>query len=299
MSRQSNFLPVDKNNPCGCCGRTDWCMRSADNTAYICRRIVSKHLQHNYVAKPTKKAIEGTLYVLRELSTVDNYKPNPIIYTPKQEEPEQDFSELAKTAFMRADRKRYALSLGVSEESCSLLRVGLTRYYRKDIQGYADAWTIPLRNADHKIIGIRLEYCSDRLKRGVKGSKNGLVMFPYMKPNPEPLFVPEGASDVLAGYDMGLRELAGKPGRLTGLKYLIDYGKKCYRPLIIISDRDEDGLEGAKYTAKNVAGVFKSIKIIMPPPGYKDLRAWYNSGKATYDRLMCIVNNTSEYKIKL
>lgn len=301
MTRQSNFIPVDKLGiKCGVCGRDSYCEALPDLTRFKCKRPEFKHLpDHNYVPVPKKSVYEGQVYVLRDLSTVDNYKPKPIIYVPKQEEEEQDFSELAKIAFMRADRKRYALSLGVSEESCSLLRVGLTSYYRKDIQCYADAWTIPMRNADKKIIGIRLEYCSDRIKRGVKGSRNGLIMFPYMKPCQEPLFVPEGASDVLAGHSMGLRELAGKPGRLAGLKYLIEYGKKCYRPLIIISDRDVDGLEGAKYTANGVGNIFKYVKIVMPPPGYKDLRAWYNSGKASLDKLMCIVNNTKEYKIKL
>lgn len=299
MSRQSNFIPVDKLKiKCPVCNDHKWCCVTADLTAVKCRNPISRHLpSHNYVAKPTRVAITGTLYVLRDLSTVDNYRPEPIIYTPKQEEPEQDFSELAKTAYMRADRKKYAHSLGVTEESCSLLRVGLMNYYRKE-QGMVDAWAIPLRNADMKVIGIRLEYCSDRVKWAVKGTKNGLIMFPDMQPCEEPLYSPEGCSDSLSLRDLGIKHIAGRPGNMTGLKYLVEYGKKCYRPLILIADRDAAGLAGCKHIAAGVGRVFKSIKIVTPPPGYKDLRAWYNSGKASLDKLMFLINNTEEYVVK-
>jgi hypothetical protein len=297
--RTSNFIPVDKLKIlCPCCQRKQYCMATPDLSAVICRRPSNKHIAHNYVPKETKKAIEGVLYVLRdELSTLDTYHP-PLVYVPEPvEKPDADFTEYAKTAYGRTDRKSFASSLGVSVESCDSIRVGYTSYcYNNKI---ASAYTIPMRNELLKIIGIRLRF-GDGQKRAIKGSSAGFVCRPTLTHSKDILFVCEGESDLLSALDMGIVDVVAKPGRLAADKYIIKYLKDgierigARRPIVLVSDNDRDGYEGALRSAKLYEGLCSWCKVIIPPA--KDLRAWYNSGKADKDKMHYLVNNTKPYK---
>ena len=287
----SYLPPVDKlRESCPICGRKSYCQMTEDKLVVLCKRPYNKHnapTANQYKEFPTSK--EGTLF--KHVSTIDssgNSLPIKRTYKPSFSVPEKepDFTEFAQRAFMRADRSTYSHSLCVSVESLEVFRWGT----------YGNAATIPMRNpVTMKVIGVRLR--AEGAKTARKGSKAGLIMPAGMKPSADPLFVPEGESDACALWDIGIRDIAAKPGRLAGSKYLVDYASEAYRPIIIISDRDRDGYDGAVHTAKNIVGKYKSIKIIMPPPGYNDIRKWKIASKASIKELYKIINNTKEWSL--
>lgn len=295
MSSTDSFIGIEiLKVACPICGRKDYCMALPDMSKVICKRPVCKHLpSHGYKPVDTKSYIEGQRYV-RD-GKVAQCDRRIITTSLPARKPELDFTDYAKAAYKNTDRTNIAKQLGVTVESCDLLRIGYTQYYLKEKQSEQPAHSFPMRNDNGKIIGIRLRFIGGP-KRAVKGSRAGLI-FPYtMKPNKDRLLIAEGESDVLAALSMGFTEVIGKPGRLAGNPYIIEYLKKCYRDVVLVSDNDKDGYEGALRTAGLIIKLCRSVKIVIPPA--KDLREWYNSGKGTKDRLLNIINSTKEYKNK-
>lgn len=123
-------------------------------------------------------------------------------------------------------------------------------------------------------------------------------------PSDSPYLVVEGASDVLAAYDLGFVAV-GKPSNTGGLAELtkILRGKQ----VVIIGENDSKknakgvwvhpGKEGMEITFDVLCKKFcKQVSKLMPPSSVKDLRNWLNQG-LTNKELLEYINTNADTKI--
>ena len=108
----------------------------------------------------------------------------------------------------------------------------------------------------------------------------------YLLPTQKPYLVVEGASDVLAAYDLGFVAV-GKPsatGSIIPAAQLLR-GKK----VIVIGENDSGaGKEGMEITFVKLQKFCKQVSRIMPPTGIKDLRDWVRHGLTNEELLKYI-----------
>lgn len=121
-------------------------------------------------------------------------------------------------------------------------------------------------------------------------------------PSDLPYLVVEGASDVLAAYDLGLVAI-GKPNNTGGLAELgiLLRGKKA----VIIGENDRKknakgiwvypGKEGMEITFTKLQKFSKQVSKIMPPTGVKDLRDWVRHG-LTKEKLLKYIDANADTK---
>lgn len=102
-----------------------------------------------------------------------------------------------------------------------------------------------------------------------------------------PIIVVEGFSDVAAATNMG-RVAVGKPNAESGHSFLSKLLKG--KDVIVIGENDEAGRRGMVKTFNTLRPVAKSVKKVLPPPEFSDLRVW----KPTADIFDQWVNNKAE-----
>ncbi len=141
------------------------------------------------------------------------------------------------------------------------------------------AWVTPERNADGEMIGHAIRPDKGK-KTSRKGSIRGLTLKWPLPPyagstSEEPVFIVEGASDTAAGVGIGL-DIIGRPSATGGKPLLAALLKD--RHVCIIAENDEAGQRGAVGIADALVEVCASVRIIDPPKGIKDLRAWVAAG---------------------
>ena len=149
----------------------------------------------------------------------------------------------------------------------------------------ADGWRIPERNADGEVVGWSRRFANGG-KGFVAGGHRGLT---YAAPFPsyagssasDPVVVVEGQSDMAAGYGAGLC-VVGRPSATGGGDALEALLKG--RHVLFVAENDQKdgkpgpGTIGAEGLADRLARVCASVRIIHPPAGVKDLRAWIING---------------------
>lgn len=86
-----------------------------------------------------------------------------------------------------------------------------------------------------------------------------------------PILVVEGFSDVSAALHMG-RVAVGKPNAESGHSFLSSLLKG--KDVTVIGENDEAGRRGMVKTFNTLRPVAKSVKKILPPLEFKDLRKW-------------------------
>jgi hypothetical protein len=97
---------------------------------------------------------------------------------------------------------------------------------------------------------------------------------------PGPIFLPEGASDVIALWQCGL-SVIGRPSKSEGIELLAEVLRGRNREIIVLGENDQTpegklpGRDGAHETAKKLAALLGTpVKVAMPPDGLKDVREW-------------------------
>ena len=143
-----------------------------------------------------------------------------------------------------------------------------------------NAWTFPERNARGTLVGFSTRpQDSSQTKRMVKDSKHGLFIPSGFRMAPDPVLLPEGASDVIALHAVGITAV-GRPSNKAGVSEL---AKLCRdRDVIVIAEFDPSanrgdwpGVDGAKYVAEKLSTQWgRKVKWAMPPEGSKDLREY-------------------------
>lgn len=137
-------------------------------------------------------------------------------------------------------------------------------------------WLNPERNSDGEITGFATR--DDAGHKGFKGGgKRGLTLaWPidsYAGSSPEnPVLIVEGMTDTAAGMAHGFTTI-GRPSATGGLDFLRPLTAGLH--IVIVAENDSGaGKAGALKIADGLLDTAASVRIIYPPDGVKDLRAW-------------------------
>ncbi|MFZ1933323.1 MAG: toprim domain-containing protein [Thermoguttaceae bacterium] len=271
MKSNSIWQRVSKRRPCPVCDKPDWCMYVGPEdspTAAICARTES-----------AKRCGEGGwLHVLRnDGPTWAPWRRSIQVAVRKMNAATAtDFTDLTTAAWAAAPPmavERLAGSLGVSVSSLNRLDIGWL--------GNRRAWCFPMRDADGKVLGVRLRYPNNR-KLSVKGGKEGLFI-PVGIDTHGLLLIAEGPTDTAALLDLGF-SVVGRPSCTGGVKLLVEL-VRTLKPsgVVIVADTDAPGQRGAETLAAVLVAYAASVRIIAPPLGVKDAREWRRSGATAAD----------------
>ena len=275
MSRSSStWQRVSKQRPCPICNRPDWCLYAGnpDNPdAGICSRIES----------PKRCGEAGWLHVLHRAATAWSLRIRRIeLSAARIAIQTTDFGKLAaeyRAAVQSLALMRLAGALGLSLASLTRLGIGWSSKHR--------AWTFPMQDGAGKVLGIRLRR-PDGGKLAVKGGHEGLFIPEAL--DGDRLLIAEGATDAAALSDLGFATV-GRPSCTGGVKLLVELVRRLAVPdVVIVADGDEPGQRGAANLASTLVAYSPMVRIITPPAGIKDARAWKRSGATTADVLALI-----------
>jgi len=265
-----SWVRVRRDLPCPICHHRDWCLRAADGSAAICQRVeqgARRRIGETgwlHVLDPRATGARGRIHAIR----VDD------------ESIRHDFTTLSEQYSQAMTSNRYAAlagRLGVSVESLHRLQVGYAGPGR---------YSFPMSDLRGRTIGVRIRTDSGR-KFCVRGSKTGLFI-PTDLTGRDFLLVAEGNTDTAAGLDLGF-DCVGRPSADTGANML---GRFCKgRDVIIAADNDPKpdgtcpGIRGAIRLAVGLRLYCRCVKVVFPPDGIKDLRAWLQDG-LTHEELL-------------
>jgi hypothetical protein len=249
-----SFTRVSKSQPCPVCKKSDWCRVFADGWVE-CMRVQSD--------RPAKSGgwMHGQCPVpLRMTPRVPRSAPPPTINATKL------MREwlAATTATALAE---FAASLGVS--TASLVAVGAAW------AAPHAAWAFPMCDGYGNVVGIRLR--NEKGKFAVRGSRQGIFTTtdhgPQTTVPQKTLFVCEGPTDTAAAVELGLFAV-GRPNCCCGGPEIKVFARRhnCRR-VVIISDNDKPGLDGAR----KVGGELKLPFAVYVPPA-KDVREFVRLG---------------------
>lgn len=256
---------VSKAHPCPVCGKSDWCLRAADDSAAICARIERGSIR--------KCGQAGCLHILVDRHNGhDRHRcgvrwRHTMIVSPDKDASGSDFGRLSVQYQSQLTGRAFealARSLALSHRGLLRLRVGW------DGRAYA----FPMLDASGNVVGIRRRF-PDGKKASVRGSKNGLFI-PADLSHHGPLLICEGPTDTVAALDLGF-DAIGRPN-CNSLVEMTAQVAKGRTEIVIVADRDTVGIAGATRLANTIALHCPSVKMVQPPDGIKDLRQWLNQG---------------------
>lgn len=272
MSRSpSSWQRVSKRRKCPVCGRPDWCLyagRDDSPDAVICARTESR-----------KRCGEsGWLHQLRRDGPAWSPRVRRIEVSAAKIGGEQiiDFANLAaeyQQAIQLEALERLAVALGLTANSLKRLGIGWSKQN--------GAWTFPMYDAGGNVLGIRLRLAGGR-NLSVRGGHEGLFI-PEGLPHGDRLLVTEGPTDCGAMLDLDFSAV-GRPSCIGGVRLLVELVRR-HRPaeVVIVADGDTPGQRGAENLAMVMATYVSAVRIITPPSGIKDARAWKQSGATAAD----------------
>ena len=145
-----------------------------------------------------------------------------------------------------------------------------------------------MSDAAGQVVGIRLRLPDGR-KLAVKGGKEGLFVPTDLQPHGR-LLVCEGPTDAAACLDWCFPAV-GRPSCTGGVKHLCELVKRLApADVVIVGDNDQPdrrgrrpGQDGAERLAMVLLAYVPVVKVIAPPPGIKDARAWLRAGGTAAD----------------
>ena len=249
-----NWIRTDQQNPCPCCGKTDWCSIS-DKGKYVCCARVESPIR------------------LGDAGWIHSNKTGQKVIKPIRHSP-SDFMRVWKEADCEPNTKLLEKLCNINSETLNLFSI---RY-----SGQKCCYLFPMRSGKtNEIVGIQERYLNGD-KKATSGSKLGLFI-PYKQTGehwsvncPAPtLVICEGLSDTATMVDLGFCAI-GRPTCSTGTEHILDFlSHDNFGKIYIAADNDMVGVNGAvklrnairKYYATNVT-------IVIPPPGVKDVRDW-------------------------
>lgn len=261
-----DWVRVTPDEPCPVCGRGDWCLTNADGTAAICPRTES----------PKRCGDAGWLHRLGDETPAF---PHARRFVLRAMPPPADLTALAeryRMALTPDRRTTFAHSLGLSAGSLAALRLG----WSVDHKAYSFPMTDP---ATGRIVGIRLR-AADGAKFAVAGGKDGLFIPDVPRVADEPLLVTEGATDTAALLDMGFPNVVGRPSCTGGIKHVVMLVQlREANAVVVLGDGDEPGRRGAENLASLLRIYVPVVRVVEPPVGVKDMRAWRSAGAMRAD----------------
>lgn len=243
-----SFTRVSKSHPCPICKHPDWCRVFTDGWVE-CMRVQSD--------KPAKSG--GWLHrqglsPMRLAPRVPRSAAVPQINATKLM---RDW--LATTSATAL--AEFAASLGVATPSLVAVGAAWSPPHA--------AWAFPMCDGYGNVVGIRLR--NERGKFAVRGSRQGIFLANV--PAQKTLFVCEGPTDTAAAVELRLFAV-GRPNCCCGGPEIKIYARQhAVSRVVIISDNDKPGLDGAR----KVGGELKLPFAVYVPPA-KDVREFVRLG---------------------
>jgi hypothetical protein len=180
-----------------------------------------------------------------------------------------------------AGRAELADELRVPESVLSALPIGFVPRGPHKKKNFAPAYTFPQVDAEGRIVGIVCRY-GDGQKLSWPGGKHGLFVPDGWQNRGGPLYLPEGASDVLALAGLGKVGI-GRPSNMAGVDALGKFLKNLPpdQEVIALGERDTKdngdwpGRDGARWIAQRLTEILgRPVRWAFPPGKAKDVRAW-------------------------
>lgn len=134
-------------------------------------------------------------------------------------------------------------------------------------------WTFPERNGIGEICGIVRRF-DDGTTISMPGSNPGLTLPSGWDTKPGKLHVCVGASNVAVALTAGIRAI-GIPSAHSGFDDLAVLLQGFKDDIIIVANNDDDGKSKDltnELTEQLSKAIQKEIRVISPPPGFRDLR---------------------------
>lgn len=267
--KRDEWQRVSRRRRCPICDKPDWCLITGparNPTAVICARIESE-----------KRCGEaGWLHRLRDDESWQGLWRRVVHLTAQTPVKRPDVAAFAEkcAAAIRPDvLQRLADELGLSVESLRRLRVG----WSSDHRGY----TFPMCDAEGDVLGIRLRTPGGR-KLSVRGGREGMFIPDELQPDGR-LLICEGPTDAAALVDLRFAAV-GRPSCHGGIKPLIELVSRLeVREAVIVADGDGPGRRGAESLALILPAYAVLVRLIEPPSGIKDARAWKRAGATAAD----------------
>ena len=293
----SEWHNASMKEPCPICHHTDWCTMSNDGAVCVCRRVESD--------RPAKSGM-GWIHSLRENGTSKTFGTSGTAWARVTRGAREarvvtpDFGDVHRAFDGHPDlQEGMAFGLGLDGAAFAAMDV---RYNAR-----LECMSFPMRDAHGKITGLRYRHLGTGKKWSAKGSKDGLFYASTARPESAPyhstesndeLVIVEGPTDTAAALAIGLNAV-GRSSCMTGAALLREYIRaRRIRRVTVVADGDEPhyrpngswwrpGLDGAK---RLVQGLGVAARIVLPPPGIKDFRDWYRSGKIDRERFWRIAS---------
>lgn len=257
----SEWSRVHRSSPCKVCGKPDWCGTSRDGSAVCCMRVES----------PKQLANGGYLHRIHEwtVQSRPQWRPRRIIRAAPATQPDLNklFNRFEQAA-NEQDVNALAAQLGVSAESLRRLRIGWD----------GEAWTFPMRSPTGIVEGIRRRFPNGR-KLSIKGGHDGLFIPHGLKTNGLLIFA-EGPTDTAALLTLDF-DVVGRPSCSGGIRFCIEMAR--FRDAVVVADGDKPGRNGAFRLGVTLRLYSPSVRLIHPPSGIKDARAWLQAGATRRD----------------
>lgn len=261
MNNRNDWVVVSSRELCPVCLKGDWCGVSADGAWAICMRIADGAVKETrnggflHRVKPgvhrqrVPRSLGNDRPVRSDLDALADHYRRLAVENP------QIVSQLAK-------------ELGIHPESLHQFHLGWSDRRR--------AFAFPMRDAALRIVGIRLRRL-DGSKYAVRGSRDGLFL-PEGLDGSSRLLVAEGPTDAAALSSLGF-PVVGRPSCKGGTRFLVDLVKEHRTgDVVVVADGDAPGKRGAEALATALAIYVPTVRVICPPGGIKDARAWVNAG---------------------
>ena len=249
-----NFTRVSKSHPCPVCKKPDWCRVFADGWVE-CMRVQSD--------KPAKSG--GWLHSGPSRS-IQSLPPRPARVVV----PAINATKLIRewqAATPATALAEFASALGVSTPTLVAVGAAWAEPHK--------AWAFPMCDGYGNIVGIRLR--NERGKFAVRGSRQGVFTSAECGTRSaewkKTLFVCEGPTDTAAAVELGLFAV-GRPNCCCGGAEIKVFARRHeVRRVVIVSDNDKPGLDGAR----KVGGELKLPFAVYVPPA-KDVREFVRLG---------------------
>lgn len=271
MSKGESWTRVSRRRQCPICEKCDWCLYAGPDdapTAAICARVESSQ----------RCGQAGWLHRLHD----SNWRPPAV----RIRRVATQTGAASASASVTRDWRRYvdrceaalgddrldtlAEGIGVSADALRRLWVGWSSEH--------GAFSFPMLDAAGEVLGVRLRNTDGR-KWSVRGGREGLF-FPRTDQdyNDGRLIVCEGATDCAALIDLGLLAI-GRPSCSGGVRLVVEFvQKRGPADVAILADADPPGLRGAYNLASVLALYTPIVRVVTPPAGVKDARAWKSTG---------------------
>ena len=244
-----SFTRVSKSHPCPICKKGDWCRVFSDGWAE-CMRVQSD--------RPAKSG--GWMW--RCHLPIAALPPLPLGLKPQV--PTINATKLHRdwlAATSPAALAEFAAELGLSVAALKATGAAWATPHA--------AWAFPMCDGHGNILGIRLR--NEHGKFAVRGSKQGI----FISGEPgagsaewqKTLYICEGPTDTAAVVDLGLFAV-GRPNCCCGGPEIKIFARRhqCRR-VVVVSDNDKPGLDGARKVGAEIKLPFA---VYVPPA--KDLR---------------------------